>query len=339
MLADRRGVASAAMPGPISLPGIIRRHAIDRPQNPALIIHAAKEIEPEEMSYSVLVAQMSKAQERIVQLLPDAGGDQQRVAILAHNSTSYLIHSLAVMELGAMAVHLNWRMPAATLGEQLGTLRCALLFATPALKEAGHAAAAFCSTRIHVELLTPPTPLDEADASAMKPAKIAAPASDAWSDTIAVVFFTSGSTGKPKAIPHTHGSLVWWATNYTAALPEVFDATVPRAHCACAYLSPPHTSDQLPTFFLCAQAVPFHSRPTSTSWVLWPIRCLILCKARLPTCLRTLRNHSQHDCSSRLAWHSSRARSTPYQLSWRVYVRCCEEATRLPEPHYRVSRC
>lgn len=191
-------------------------HARDRPDAPALIVWSQQQ-QRRAFSYADLVAHMDAARERLSGLLRDDTASQ-RVAILSHNSPAYLVHSLACMSLGAIAVHLNWRQSSATLGDQLRELDCSALLVSSALDSAGQqAAAGLPSCRVvRLQELTDP------------PAVAAAQADQAGLEDAAVVFFTSGSTGQPKAIPHTHGSLLWWARAYTDQLPQVFDESTSR---------------------------------------------------------------------------------------------------------------
>ena len=218
-----------------SLPAFVRRHALTQPLSPAVVSYSANESERESISYGALATLMSKARQQVVQLLSDTSlSGQHRVAFNAHNSATYLVHALSCMELGIIVVHLNWRMPAATLGDQLSTLRCVLLCTAPALEPLSREAADIAS-RLHavrVMLLPPVNQLHET-VSTSSP-ELPSPSQPAR-DAIAVVFFTSGSTGKPKAIPHTHEALIWWATSYTAALTgRIFDDHLPRSQCACS---------------------------------------------------------------------------------------------------------
>ena len=155
-------------------------------------------------------------------------GDAPLLAILAHNDASYVVNSLACMAIGGVAIHLNWRMPAATLGQQLCLLRCTALLVSASLEGLGRdaaAAAASLSLTVRVKSLSDPS-LDTAEPEAAAPAA-GSGVGEPSHERLAIVFFTSGSTGNPKAIPHTHAGLLWWARSYAASLPAVFPPSVP----------------------------------------------------------------------------------------------------------------
>ena len=206
-----------------SLPHAVYLHALSRPLCPAVRVWSAKEAEYRTLSYGELWAHVRTARTRVRALLGRAACTGQRIAILSHNSPAYLVHSLACMSLGAIAVHLNWRQSAATLGEQLSDLDCAVLLVSSSLEVAGRQAAAVAPQCV-LEPLGELAPLDAAE----PPAAAGDDDDEAAADGAAVVFFTSGSTGKPKAIPHTHATLLWWARSYTAHLPAIFDRHTPR---------------------------------------------------------------------------------------------------------------
>ncbi len=218
---------------PRSLPHAVHLHASARPNAAALLVWSADERERRTISYGELAAHVRAARSRIrdlVLMCPDRETcAKERIAILSHNSPAYLVHSLACMSLAAIAVHLNWRQSAPTLGEQLAGLDCALLLVSATLQTAGQQAAAN-APGCRLESLgtlesqsTAEAPLDAPQRQlADMEEEVAAP------DDAAVVFFTSGSTGKPKAIPHTHRTLLWWAHRYTEQLPAIFDAATPR---------------------------------------------------------------------------------------------------------------
>ena len=225
----RRELGLMHGPSQRSLPHAVHLHAIARPNAPALLVWSTIERERRTISYCELAAHVSAARQHVRHLVLQCPGRttcaKERIAILSHNSAAYLVHSLACMSLCSISVHLNWRMAPPTLGEQLVGLDCALLLVSTTLEANGRQAATDApACRVEVfGALGPPLALDAQERQrAEVEAELAAP------DDVAVVFFTSGSTGKPKAIPHTHGTLLWWAHSYTAQLPSIFDAATPR---------------------------------------------------------------------------------------------------------------
>ena len=233
--ASRKIYMQSAVP-PGSLPDAVRQHALAHPESPALQIYSAEASERSTISYGSLADEITSARRWLQENLnflaqsPPRQHQQLRVAFLSHNSATYLVHVLACMDLCAIVVALNWRTPAAALGEQAAALGCVLLLASPAMESEGREAAA-CAPSTRFELLprSHHSPRDAATAAATAAAAAASEALRQSDDSVAVVFFTSGSTGKPKAIPHTHSALLWWARQYTDALPTVFDkARLPR---------------------------------------------------------------------------------------------------------------
>ena len=103
-----RRAASLLVAMTSSLPGVVRTHARERPRAPALVVWSGEHERTLTISYAELATYVSLARRRVAGLLqPGSPTVGQRVALLAHNSPAYLVHSLAIMDLGAMAIHLK----------------------------------------------------------------------------------------------------------------------------------------------------------------------------------------------------------------------------------------
>ena len=196
-----------------TIPEVVALHARQRPDSPAVITWSAAECST--ITYGQLSQHIAATQLWLKDWWPAAQGGL--LAILAENSASYLVSSLACMANGGVALHLDCSMSAAQLGAQLHQLQCRALLVSRAFDEHGNRAAAHAAGMgSDVRVATLPI-LVRGGAPAQ-----AAPSGGGG--RTAVVVFTSGSTGTPKAIQHTHGGLLWWARSYTAHLPEVFSS-------------------------------------------------------------------------------------------------------------------
>ena len=205
-----------------TIPDAVVLHARQRPDSPAVVTWSAAECST--ITYGQLSQHIAATQLWLRDWLPSTQG--ALLAILAHNSASHLVSSLACMANGGVALHLDLSTSAAQLGPQLHRLQCGALLVSPAFDELGRQAAASAAAMgldVRVEMLPSLVSLP-IHAGGGAPAQ-AAPGGGG--ERTAVVFFTSGSTGSPKAIPHTHDGLLWWARSYTAHLPQVFSPAVP----------------------------------------------------------------------------------------------------------------
>ena len=127
-----------------------------------------------------------------------AGGYGQgaRIAILAANSTQYLIAYLGTMRAGMVAVPVNYKFPRETIHYILKDADAKLVFCdTPRITD--------CPEGL-------PSVTFGADfESFLQPGSFQTRRAEA--DDIAMILYTSGSTGRPKGVPLTHAGQLWAA--------------------------------------------------------------------------------------------------------------------------------
>ena len=243
--------SSSLPPTAASLPGRLLAQAAQRPEACALEVWDESEGSVQRLSFGELARLLRAA---IVWHRRTGLRARGAFALLAHNSVSYVALSLGATAVGALSVHLNWRLPAGTTALLLEALdRPVVLLASQLFGDAqGHSQ---CTA--HTPCTFPPRTADNVhrvcgtgDAAAellqhvpnvsaalpIEPVRAEleelaaaldaehAAAIDAEVGLLdpreaAVVFYTGGTTGVPKGVPHSHAGLLWLAEKLRLAFP------------------------------------------------------------------------------------------------------------------------
>ncbi|HTY49239.1 MAG TPA: AMP-binding protein [Steroidobacteraceae bacterium] len=133
----------------------------------------------------------------------------ERVGILAENRLEFILSYLGIMRMGAVAVPVNFKLPATTIGHIFRDSRIALAFVDQpraALPPAG--VPVICYDRLEGREFTDfldPGPLDT-----FIPRE----------QDLAEILYTSGSTGQPKGVPLNHRGQCWALSRFCAELGE-----------------------------------------------------------------------------------------------------------------------
>lgn len=138
-----------------------------------------------------------------------------RIGIIGENSAAYLVCYLGIMRCGAVAVPINYKLPADTISFIIGDAACSLCFA-------GEGEALLVQDRVETlsltSLLADVSAVPKTDFDIFKPVD----------EDLAEILYTSGSTGLPKGVPLTHSGQCWALKRYLQAQSanEQFDTTL-----------------------------------------------------------------------------------------------------------------
>ena len=147
-----------------------------------------------ETSYAELLALVERA---AAGLRARGVGREDRVALLLPDGLAWAVTFLGALRIGAVAMPLNTRLPAAGLAALFADARPRALVADPSLlaEVADAVAAAGIAHVMSFEAM-------------LAPAGTSTPAEPVGPDAMAVWIYTSGTTGMPKAVMHLHRNLV-----------------------------------------------------------------------------------------------------------------------------------
>ena len=153
-----------------------------------------------------------------------------RVASLAPNRIALLIHYLACLKAGLVAVPLNYRYTGAEIDYALDKVGAKLLFAH--VERAKDLYASDCVQRLPFGVVRLEETGSQSSRAGLSYERLVDPANDARDigphrpDAVAAVFFTSGSTGKPKGVAHSRRTLGWLMASYAATYNITADDTI-----------------------------------------------------------------------------------------------------------------
>ena len=174
---------------------------IDRSKNPdkVAIVDLADAAKPLETTYGALAARIDSAARGFLArgLAP---GD--RVAILAANSTDYLVAFFGAMRAGLIAVPVGFKFPTATIHYILADCGAKCVVTDPERL-------ADCPAGIERAVIGGAGP-DRFDALLEPGAFDCVPTGP---EDVGMILYTSGSTGRPKGVPLTHAGQIWVLNN------------------------------------------------------------------------------------------------------------------------------
>ena len=193
-------ISGPPLDGPIDLPQILQLGLATKPDEDALVSARKR------WTWRMLDTVSSRLAGNYLALglLP---GD--RIASLMPNRTELLLHYLACMKCGLVAVPLNYRYMAPEIDHALAVCGARTLLAHDERRR--DLAASKLATALPLGLIgygddgSPTTPDFSALTEAASSSAFAAP----MPDDPAIIFFTSGSTGKPKGVCHSFATLGW----------------------------------------------------------------------------------------------------------------------------------
>jgi acyl-CoA synthetase (AMP-forming)/AMP-acid ligase II len=139
-------------------------------------------------------------------LLARGGRRGDRVAILSTNRGEYLAAFLGVMRAGLVAVPVNVKLPAATIGHIVRDAGVSLAFV-----DRERRASVPAGLPVVVLDTAPDAYLDGGAFESVVPAP----------DEIGLILYTSGSTGLPKGVPLTHAGQLWASEHRLRSTPDV----------------------------------------------------------------------------------------------------------------------
>jgi long-chain acyl-CoA synthetase len=120
----------------------------------------------------------------------------KRVAIISDNSATFLILYLGILRAGCIAVPVNHRLTAETIGYVLRDCDASLV-----LSQASHAAQLGLSKWSDAEEFVQQSSAQWSGSDPFEPKRPA--------DDVAEILYTSGSTGRPKGVVLTHAGQLW----------------------------------------------------------------------------------------------------------------------------------
>ena len=138
-----------------------------------------------------------------------------RIAILAENSVEFTLAYLGIMRAGLVAVPINFRLPAETIGYVLKDSEAAAVIVDS--QRSGLVPSRYSAFNID-------TTGDDSFAALLDPGSFESVRPDAGE--IAEILYTSGSTGRPKGVPLSHDGQLWALVRYLSAQSEEQERTL-----------------------------------------------------------------------------------------------------------------
>jgi long-chain acyl-CoA synthetase len=193
-------IAGPALSAPLNLPEILRRGLDTKPDADALVSHRRR------WTWRMLDAASTRLAGNYLGL-GLAPGD--RIASLMPNRTELMVHYIACMKCGLVAVPLNYRYMAPEIDHALDVSGAKILLAHAERHDdlaASKLAGKLPLGQISYDDNGGSGPPSFRSLTEGEPARGYAPPK---ADDPAIIFFTSGSTGKPKGVCHSFETLGW----------------------------------------------------------------------------------------------------------------------------------